>query len=183
MLGLLAHDAVAHHLGQDRRRGHRGAVRVRVDDRSHQALEGLAVVAQQVGRAVDDEGRRDQGQPRKGAVGGHPPGFGHAPLVALGRAGVPDRPGVAPRADGIEDLLAPGLAELLGVAQPGRHGAQLDPGTQHRHADGERSRPGAATHLVDAAHPLEALLAQPALLAEARSADHGHARRLNTMGP
>ena len=33
----------------------------------------------------------------------------------------------APRADGVEDLLASSLAQHLGIAQPGRHGAQLDP--------------------------------------------------------
>ena len=61
-------------------------MRVGVHDGSDQALERLAVVAQQVGRAVDDEGRRDQGKPGEGAVGGHSPGLGHAPLVTLGRA-------------------------------------------------------------------------------------------------
>ena len=110
-------------------------------------------------------------QPGQGPPRRHPQRLRHPPLVALGRGGVPDRPRLAPRADGVEDLLAACLAQHLGVAQPGRHGAELDPGAHHRHADGQRPGPRTAPDLVEAGHRLVSLGAQAALLLQVGRAD------------
>ena len=112
-------------------------------------------------------------EPGEGPARRHPERLGHPPLVALGGRGMPDRPLLAPRADGVEDLLASGLAQHLGVPQPLGHGPALDAGSHHGDADGERAGPGAAPDLVEARHTLVALGAQAALLLEIGRAD-GH---------
>src|SRR3984957_1585856 len=125
VVGLLAHEPVPHHLGQDRGGGHRRALGVTGADGTHGTLEAVVGVAQEVDRPVDQDGLGALGQAGQGAPGRHPERLGHAPLVALGRRGVPDGPVLAPRADRAEDLLAPGLTEHLGIPQPRRHGPEL----------------------------------------------------------
>ena len=171
---LLAHQPVPHHLGQYRGRRHRRALGVAVDDRPHRRprrdRRGWR------NRSTGPSTRTacgDSPSPARARRGRHPEGLGHPPLVALGRRGVPDRPGLAPRADRVEDLLAACLAEHLGVPQPRRHGPQLHAGAHDGDADGHGTGPGAAAHLVEAGDRLESLGAQAALLFEVGRAD-GH---------
>ncbi len=59
----------------------------------------------------------------------------------------------APLPDGGEDLLPPGLAQHLRIAQPGRDRAGLDARPDDGHADRERPCPGAPADLVQPGHP------------------------------
>ncbi len=168
MVGLLAHEPVPHDLGQDRGGGHRRALGVAVDDRAHRTLEAVLRMAQEIDRSIDQDGLGGLGEPGQGAAGRHPERLGHTPLVALGRRRMPDGPVLAPCADRAEDLLAPRLAEHLGVPQPRRHGALLHAGAHDGDAHGQRAGPGTAADLVETGHRVVPLGAQAALLLEVR---------------
>ena len=141
---------------------------------------GILGVAEQIDRTVDQERVGLGAQLRERTAGGHTQCLGHAPFVALRGAGMSDAPGLAPRADRIEDVLSPRLAQHLRVAQPRRHGPHLDPRPHHGDADGERTGPRATADLVQPGDDVESLGAQPSLVPEVRRADrhrcsHGRA--------
>jgi len=130
-------------------------------------------MAQQVDRSVDEDRLGRLLQPGDGPARRHPEGLGHPPFVALGGSGMPDGPVLAPRRDRVEDLLAPRLAQHLGIPEPRRHRTARHPGAHHGDTDGERTGPGATPDLVEARHALVALGTQAALLLEVGRAD-GH---------
>jgi len=72
VLGLQAHQAVPHHLGQHRRRCDGRTLGVAVDDRPDHAVEAVLVVAQQVDRTVHQDRLWWLVQPSDGAARRHP---------------------------------------------------------------------------------------------------------------
>ena len=99
------------------------------------------------------------------------------------------RPIDAPGADRLENGLAPGFTELLGVPEP----AGLCPlgrlGRDDSDADGHRARPCTPTDLVHACDTRMPLAPQRALLDQIGRADagsrhtgHGRVAGFNTMG-
>src|SRR6266508_2586863 len=177
-VGLRPHDAVAGHLGQDRCGGDGQAPGVALDE------PGAPAAADEVPLAVEQDPVGLQPQPFDRPGRGQPLGRGHAEVVALLLAGVADGPRGAPRPDPVEERLALGLGEHLGVAHlvdppvAGQHGGA------HRQRSGPRPPPHfvhADDHLVPAtpktALDLERRGLRPDRLAQHRSADGRHRRR------
>ena len=99
MVRLLAHDPVPHDLGQHRGGRHRGALGVAVDDGPHRAVEGILGMAQQVDRAVDEEGLGRLDRARPGRDGPPPAAPRSSPTrrTRPARRARPTRPGTTPR--------------------------------------------------------------------------------------
>ena len=205
VLGLGAHDPVAHHLGQHGGGGHRRAAPVAAHHRHHRGGDrhrgqrerpGLGPglrrrqqrrrrlghgvrprVAQQVVRAVDQQGVGPDLQRRQGPVGGEAQGGGHAPPVALPRGGVAHGAVGAPGGHLVEDPFPARLVEQLRVAQPRRHGARRHAAVDHHHPHAHRAGPGPPAHLVQPGHPPVAGAPEPALLVEPRPGRSGRRQR------
>ncbi len=132
VLGLRPHDAVAGDLGQDRRRRDRQAAGVAL----HEHLAGA--VADEVPLAVEQHpvGGRPRGRRgpagRPGAAPPTCPSSSHSSSLAW-----PTDHAIAPVGDPVEQRLALGLGEHLGVAD------LVDPAVlgDHGRAEGERARP------------------------------------------
>ena len=150
--------------------------RVGVHDGSDQAETALVARARRSGRDVP--GRRDNRGRRAGV--GRRPGLGHPRLVAFGRAGVTDRPGVAPRRRRRSSSRRASLSCLESRAS--RHGAQLDPrrttATPTVKGPAHAPRPTSSTPATPSKPSLRSRRSSPR---PEQSRDR--VRRLNTMGP
>ena len=167
VLGFGGHDPVTGHLGHYRGSGNGQADGVTAHHGAHVAT------ANEIPVAVHQNHVGHHAESFNGPTRRQPLGCGHPQLIALGVAGVTDRPCLRPCRDGVIERLTLSGGEHLGIPHPGD--ATISRG--HHRSKGEWSRPRTPAHLIDASHhpiplrPQLALHAQPRGLAPKRGAE------------
>ncbi len=164
VIGLGSHDPIPGDLGQHRGRRDREGGGVSPND-----PQGLT--SHEVPFAVDQHPVNPEPQSGQGSLRGQPLSGRHPQPVALGRAGVSDRPGNTPPGDPIEESFPLVFGEQLRIANLVDAAVLGEDGS----TDTDRSRPGTPAHLVD---PDQGLLAAPPQLSL-----HRQVRSVRLEGP
>jgi hypothetical protein len=136
--GEISHQPISCHLGQDRGRSDRQGRGVAAHDRVDFWRPD------EVPRSIDQDAIGLRAEGIEGPLSGETLRSRHTQMVAFGRRGMPNRPGVTPGADTVEQPLPFRLPEHLRIAYP------IDPAVLRNHGcrDRQGARPRTSPNLI-----------------------------------